>query len=330
MFLMTSSTYAADRWSIWRLFDFIMPGAATENTMPILSPWEYRLNWENIKDGTVTSYELADEIEIDSLKINKLNSISWDIEVNSQMLLSALPTSDDHIANKYYVDNALNWVRDSLIDILDVLQRLATIITITTDTNDRVKELETKISNLESGGFSNWGLLQEWTYYFNWWSSYFCKKKIITSWGSSRDNNINFTKDCWAWKKCDNNWSCIENPDTFNLMLTSNGWTKEWEWWVKTDWPVDIYVKEWSPVPGTSNYRLWEILIKRGGEEFRLSVNGNGFRRIWSLMWFGWCIEDGYYPAQNGTTLEFSDGEWKDWRWCSLWCWRSSGWTCSY
>ncbi len=80
-----SITYASSG-SIGVLFERI--SWTTENGLP--ADWQYRLVWQNIKDGTVTSYELA----ANSVTQNKL--ATWSV-TNSKLASDSVTT--DKIAN---------------------------------------------------------------------------------------------------------------------------------------------------------------------------------------------------------------------------------------
>lgn len=82
LFFSVSMTYASTSWTLWDLFEFISSWGENGNSVVNV----YRLDWENIKDNTITSYEIKNwtiqSEDIWSEQITNLHIKDWTITTN--------------------------------------------------------------------------------------------------------------------------------------------------------------------------------------------------------------------------------------------------------
>ncbi len=80
LFFFVSITYASTSWTLWDLFEFISSWGENGNSVVNV----YRLDWENIKDDTVTSYEIKNgTIQSEDIWLSQITSFhikDWTIE----------------------------------------------------------------------------------------------------------------------------------------------------------------------------------------------------------------------------------------------------------
>lgn len=112
-----SVAYWATSWTLWSLFNIIT--SWNSENWAILGTSEYRLNWANIKDGTVTSYEIQDgtlnsaDLAADSI---------WDRELKNNELLNIqkINITDENIWWKIYGSNPSGyWWKELVITVAD-------------------------------------------------------------------------------------------------------------------------------------------------------------------------------------------------------------------
>lgn len=158
-----STVYWAVNGSIWSLFQYL---SWNENGISITNQW--RLEWTNIKDGTVTEHEIADNsIWNSEIKNNENFTFDWDIKLNWDTFVGT-PKEWNDITNKTYVD----------------IKNLAQNTLISSNTN--------RIEILEQGSWL-------WNRYYvfvngpSW--DYFCASGYVVTWvnyDSKNDDHINW------------------------------------------------------------------------------------------------------------------------------------------
>jgi hypothetical protein len=305
-----SYVYASDKWLIWDLFNFY--SSLSENWTTISNQW--RLDWKNIKDNTITNYEIdnTDDYVVKTLslwdtntKLQKWSNNSLKIQTNYGYLdIWPKNTSRSHFYTdrpRYYFNKSITVDEGKIWSYNEDLQLQTSWTTRVTIKNSNgyvwiwttYPQAKLDVSGeIKSRIWTDWNILK--------WSNNWYIKRITDQWWvqisadssvviHAWDHHTNYEADLWIrnnttseniFLTSDNNVYIKTNYQNWASNFQNFSFLSNWNMWIWTTSPSNKLEVVWNIEISWWNY--W-AKTKRNCRRVWVRVDRSFFDTLWQV-----------------------------------------------